>query len=106
MRTYVRDQPGLALRPLKRALASGNLIQVRAVAADLPAVPLTDALEVCELLRRSDPKLYERAALRWLARLLLERPRITLGEVEVAARALQRLPDVEALRTLRALAGK
>lgn len=90
----------------KRALDSGNLTQVRATAAELPTVPLRDALEVCELLRRADPRLYERAALRWLARLLLERPGITLGEVERAALALQRLPDVEAVRALRALAGR
>ena len=88
----------------KRALDSGNLMQVRAAAAELPAVPLRDALEVCELLRRAKPEVYERAALRWLARLLLERPAITLGEVEQAALALQRLPDVEAVRALRALA--
>jgi len=88
----------------KRALASGNLMQVRAAAAELPAVPLRDALEVCELLRRANPEVYERAALRWLARLLLERPGITLRELEQAARALQRLPDVEAVRLLRGLA--
>ena len=89
----------------KRALASGNLMQVRAAAAELPAVPLSDALQVCELLRRGDPELYERAALRWLARLLLERTGITLRELEQASRALQRVPDVEALRYLRGLAG-
>jgi hypothetical protein len=88
----------------KRAVASGNLMEVRAAAAELPAVPLRDALEVCELLRRANPELYERAALRWLARLLLERPGITLRELEQAARALQRLPDVDAARTLRTLA--
>src|SRR5829696_9429219 len=80
------------------ALASENLTLVRATAAKLPAVPLPDALEVLCLLRRADPELYERAALRWLARLLLERPGITLRELEQGARALQRLPDVEAAR--------
>jgi len=89
----------------RRALASENLTLVRATAAKLPAVPLPDALEVLCLLRRADPELYERAALRWLARLLLERPGITLYELEQAARALRRLPDVEALRTLRGFAG-
>ena len=48
--------------------------------------------------------MYERAALRWLARLQLERPGITLRELEQAARALQRVPDVEAVRLLRSLA--
>ncbi|HLM25509.1 MAG TPA: hypothetical protein VK304_00915 [Thermoleophilaceae bacterium] len=89
----------------KRALASGNLVQVRATAAELPTVPLSDALEVCNLVRHESPDLYERAALRWLARLLLERPEVTLRELEQAARALQRLPDVEAVRCLRGLAG-
>lgn len=95
--------PGSPYARFKRALASGNLIQVRAAAAELPAVPLADALEVCEILRHANPDLYERAALRWLARLLLERPGVTLRELELAARALQRLPDVEALRFLTCL---
>jgi len=70
--TFVTSQ-GAPYGRFKRALASGNLMQVRAAAAELPAVPLRDALEVCELLRRANPEVYERAALRWLA-LLLERP--------------------------------
>src|SRR5215204_7407086 len=84
----------------RRALASENLTLVRATAAKLPAVPLPDALEVLCLLRRADPELYERAALRWLARLLLERPGITLYELAQAARALQRRSELAPARRL------
>jgi hypothetical protein len=67
--------PMLAFR---RALDSGNLTLVRAAAAELPTVNLEDALRICLLLRDADPSQYERAVIRWLGRLCLERPRLTL----------------------------
>jgi hypothetical protein len=39
------------------------------------------------LLYRGDPERYERAAARWIARLVSERPRVRLSEVELAAAA-------------------
>jgi hypothetical protein len=51
---------------------------------------LADALALCELLAACDPGRYERAALRWLQRLIDERlPPLT--EVALAAAALAEL---------------
>src|SRR4051794_1119522 len=46
----------------KAALARGDLAGVRAAAAELPHVDLTDALAVCLLMSRRDDPSYERAA--------------------------------------------
>ena len=53
-------------------------------------VSLSDALLLCELLAKADPKRYERAALRWLQRFIGERlPPLT--EVALVASALAEL---------------
>jgi hypothetical protein len=57
----------------RRALAAGNLALVKATAAELPRVDLDDALEVCLLMARDDHPMFERAAVRWVARLCLGR---------------------------------
>jgi hypothetical protein len=64
---------------------------------------LADALALCELLAATDPKRYERAALRWLQRFIDERLP-PLSEVALAASGLselrhgQRAIGTEALR--------
>jgi hypothetical protein len=55
---------------------------------------------VCLLMRRQGDQPFERAAVRWLARLSLERPEITLGELRDAAAALMELPTSQARRAL------
>lgn len=90
----------------QRALATGNLTLVRAAAADLPAVRLDDALQVCVLLRDREPHRYERAAVRWIARFCVERAEVTLEDVDEAVRAfaLMRRGECErALATLQVL---
>jgi hypothetical protein len=81
---------------------------VRAAAADLPAVPLEDALEIVVLLLAQEPQRFERAAVRWLARLLAERPVTELRQAELAVNYLAALPDRRrgraALEVLSALA--
>jgi hypothetical protein len=77
----------------RRALDGGNLTLVRAAAAELPSVNLEDALRICLLLRDADPSRYERAVIRWLGRLCLERPRLTLEELRRALAACERLPQ-------------
>src|SRR2546430_14705255 len=66
---------------------------------------LADALMLCELLAKTDPARYERAALRWLERFIAERsPPLT--EVSLAASALAELRHgrrnvgIEALKRL------
>jgi hypothetical protein len=75
----------------RRALATGNLLLIRAAAAELPRVDLGDALSVCMAIRRAEPERYERATLRWLARYCLERPGATLDDVRAATWAFERM---------------
>ena len=57
-------------------------------------------MELC-LLYRDDPERYERASARWISRLIAERPKIHLSEIELAAagfrEALHNEGGVEAL---------
>ena len=75
-----------------RALERGNLDLIRAAAAELPRVDLADALAICLIMGAQDDRRYERAAIRWLARLVLERPTIGLDDLRTALAALQALP--------------
>jgi hypothetical protein len=77
----------------KRALATGNLLLIRAAAAELPAPPtLPDALQICVLLKDGEPAAYDRAVVRWLGKFCLERPNVTLEQLLDAAGAFSRLP--------------
>jgi hypothetical protein len=74
-------------------------------AREMAGLSLADALMLCELLAKTDPARYERAALRWLQRFIDERlPQ--LAEVALAATALaelrhgRRSVGAEALRQL------
>jgi hypothetical protein len=59
-------------------------------AREMGGLSLADALALCELLAATDPKRYERAALRWLQRFIDERlPPLT--EIALAASALAEL---------------
>src|SRR3954468_4163111 len=89
----------------RRALATGNLLLIRAAAAELGTVSLGDALIVCVAIRDAQPERFERAALRWIARYCVERPGVTLGEVRAATEAFEvmtRRPE-DALATLQRL---
>jgi hypothetical protein len=69
-----------------RALERGSLVGVRSAVANLPGPPpLEDALVICRLLLEQEPDRYERAAVRWLGRLLLEQPGVGLRHAERAA---------------------
>jgi hypothetical protein len=89
----------------RRALATGNLLLIRAAAAELPHVSLDDALIVCVAIRDAKPEQYERAALRWIARYCVERPVVTLAEVRAATEAFERMAQrpEDALETLQRL---
>jgi len=82
---FVSD--GSAYARFQRALRTGNLTVIRSTAADLPVVRLDDALQVCVLLRDREPERYERAAVRWIGRYCVERPDVTLEDVEHARAA-------------------
>jgi hypothetical protein len=77
---------------LHRAIASGNLLAARALAAEL-ARPLTldQALAVLVLIAEREPATFPRAAARFAGRLALERA-VTITEHEHAAATLVDLP--------------
>ena len=84
----------------RRALVTQNLAIIQAAATELPQIALDDALEILWLMaHKRDPR-FERAAVRWLGRLLLETP-TSLRDARFALVLVERLPDgKEALHRL------
>jgi hypothetical protein len=96
---------GSAYSRFQRALTTGNLTIIRAAAAELPAIGLGDALQVCVLLRDREPQRYEAAAVRWIGRFCVEHPDVTLADVDCARAAFQimRRDPAKALGILQSL---
>jgi hypothetical protein len=95
---------GSAYTRFKYALRARDLPRVRVTAAELPYIPLPDALAILELIEAHDEARFEPAAVRWAGRLALEAPGLTLAQLQLALEALYGLPDDEARATLRELA--
>ena len=76
----------------QRALRLGRLPMVRAAALELPRVDLHDALAICLLIQREEGERYERAVVRWLARLAVEVPTVGIGDLQEALVAFEALP--------------
>jgi hypothetical protein len=77
----------------QRALRIGRLSMVRAAAAELPRIDLDDALSICLLISEQDVERYERAAVRWLARLCLEVPTVRIEDLRAGLLAFEVLPE-------------
>ena len=77
----------------QRALRIGRLSLVRAAAAELPRIDLDDALSICLLISEQDTERYERAAVRWLARMSLEVPTIRIEDLRAGLLAFEALPE-------------
>jgi hypothetical protein len=91
---------GNAYSRFQRALLTGNLQLVEAAAAELPTIDLTDALAILSLLADLEDPRFERAAARWVGRLLVETP-ATLSDARYALALVERLPTCrDALREL------
>jgi hypothetical protein len=75
---------------LRRAIAQRNVTIVLATAAELPRVPLAEALAICLLLLDREPERYERAAVRWHSRFCRE-VRPSLPDAQLALSALHAL---------------
>ncbi len=94
VRTYVRVPSGHGQIPYARiraAIDAGDLDFLRRYAREDGKIRLDDALRVCLLIRDRDPERFERAAVRWLGRFVLEAREATLEEVRDAADALEEL---------------
>lgn len=74
----------------KRALARGSLTQILAAAADLPHIALDDALAICDAMQGHEQA--DRAAVRWLARLALERSSVRLEDLRAGLAAFDAFP--------------
>ena len=69
---------------------------IRAAAAELPSVPLEDALDICLALLELEPDTYPRIATRWgRTRLAIER-KLDLVDAQLAFAALAALPGPSA----------
>jgi hypothetical protein len=93
---------GSAYSQFKRALDRRNFLLAWTLAAELPKVPLADALSLLLLVLDQQPWRYERAAPRWHDRLCAE-AQLTLPEAQLALAALQSLAGQGALGGGRAL---
>jgi ribosomal 50S subunit-associated protein YjgA (DUF615 family) len=80
-------------RWLKQALERGDLPLVKATAAQLPRLNLEDALAIALLIIEHEPQNAERAAVRWIGRLCLERREVTLALVRAAVDAFAPIVD-------------
>jgi hypothetical protein len=84
---------GSSYARFQRALVTGNLNVIRAAAAELPRIGVAEAAAMLLVILRAEPEQYERAAVRWLGRLCLERTRVDLEDLSRAAAALDALPQ-------------
>ena len=80
----------------QRALERGNVLEALGAAHELGRLTLADALGLTVLLAERDPARYERAAVRWLGRWLLEAGGVELEEAQLVAAALAALPGAHA----------
>jgi hypothetical protein len=82
---------GSPRRWFEASLKSGDLAGVRSAAAELPQISLADALAIVMLMAADGDRAFERAAVRWLGRLALERPGVGLDDLAAVLSALQTL---------------
>ena len=82
---------GSAYSRFQRALRTGNLALVEAAAAELPRIGLDDALTILALLADAGDPRFDRAAARWVGRLLVETP-AGLCDARYALALVERLP--------------
>ena len=85
--------PGAALTRYRRAIETQSIVLAEVAARELGHVPLGDALALVLLYATAGSPKAEPAAVRWLARLALERPGTTIGELQLAAAALGQLEE-------------
>jgi HEAT repeat protein len=84
----------------RRSLETRRLSVVLLAAAELPQIQLEDALEILTLMAQEHDPRFDRAAARWVGRLLAENP-LGLADGRYALALVERLPSgVESLRRL------
>ena len=76
----------------RRTLETRNLGIVLPAAAELDWISLSDSLEILTLMAEAGDPRFERAAARWIGRLLTETPPMTLTEARWAIAMVEQLP--------------
>src|SRR4051812_34631737 len=104
MRTCVRDERRIGIHPSPASTASAEPPACPSIRGCARPFGLTEALQILELIADQEPERFDRAAVRWLGRLALERKGLALPELSHAIRALEELPEPGAKRHLLALA--
>jgi len=84
---------GSATTRYRRAIETQSIVLAELAAREMGRVPLGDALALVMLYATAGSPKAEPAAVRWLARLALERPGTTMGDMQLAAAALVQLTE-------------
>jgi len=82
---------GSALPRFRRAVERRNVLLAELAAREMGRLGLAEALALVGLYAAAGSPKFESAAVRWLARLALEKHEVTLGHVQLAAAALAEL---------------
>jgi len=90
---------GGAFQRFRNALAIGNPRLVRAAAAELPDIGITEAAAILLVIEQTEPDNYDQIALRWLAALATGAPRVDLPTIARIADALDALPHQPTARS-------
>jgi hypothetical protein len=83
--------------PLPRfrmAVEHGSLLQAEAAARELGGLGLEDALRLILLMHREGDRRYERAALRFIGRVLSERPGLNFAQADALLDGLSELDGI------------
>jgi hypothetical protein len=76
----------------RRSLETQKLADALEAAADVPWLNLNDSLEILTLMaNEADPR-FDKAAVRWIGRLLVETPPMTLKEARWVVAMVEQLP--------------
>lgn len=78
---------GTPLTRFRRAVSARSVLLAELSAREMKGLPLAEALSLVALYAELGDKKFERAAVRWLARLAAER-HLSLAEIQLAAVAL------------------
>ena len=76
----------------RRSLETQRLADVLPVAAELPWLNLSDSLEILTLMAKEGDARFDKAAVRWIGRLLVETPPLTLKEARWVVAMVEQLP--------------
>jgi hypothetical protein len=76
----------------RRSLETQQLSIVLSAAAEVPWVNLGDSLEILTLMAKEGDARFDKAAARWVGRLLIETPPMTLKEARWVIAMVEQLP--------------